>query len=68
MIEFRTKKFNKNWTEGVWEEIINLHQRTLLDFEFSYAEYRIGDEIYTELSPAFMDAFKAEKLWMKLKQ
>ena len=67
MIEFRMKQFNDGFPIGVWEEINNIRTRMFSDFEFSYCEYRIGDEIYTEQTPEFIVAFQGEKLWSKIK-
>lgn len=49
-----------------WEPILTVMNRTFYDFEFSYCDYRIGDTVYTDLSPKFIEAFKKEKMWASL--
>lgn len=68
MIEFKMKPFRPGFVVADWEELCHLNDRTFLDFEFSYCDYKFGDEIFTEMCPGFLDAFKKEKFWMKLKQ
>ena len=65
MIEFKMKPFSP---EDDWRIINDLQNRTHLDFEFSYCDYRIGDVVYEAKTGAFLDALKKEQLWMKLKK
>ena len=67
MIEFKTKPFQPNFVVDDWKELNYLEGRTIHNFEFSYCDYRIGDEVFTEMCPEFLDAFKKEKFWLKLK-
>ena len=62
------KPFTKGFKVHDWEEIIDLPSRTWHDFEFSYCSYRIGDEVFTEMCAEFLDAFKKEKFWLKIKR
>ena len=67
MIEFKNKLFRYDSVVDDWEELSHPEDRTYHDFEFSYCDYRIGDEVFTEMSPEFITSFQKEKFWLKLK-
>ena len=67
MIEFKIKPFTPDFVVDDWAELNHLVDRSCHDFEFTYCDYRIGDEVFTEMCPEFLDAFKKEKFWLKLK-
>ena len=68
MIEFMTKPFSPNFPVDDWRIINNLCDRSIHDFEFSYANYRIGGKVFTEMCTEFEEAFEKEQFWLKLKQ
>ena len=67
MIEFKSKKMYSHQVVGDWAEVLNLRDRTYHNFEFSYCNYRVGTRVFTKMSPGFMEAFKKEKMWAKLR-
>lgn len=66
MIEFRPKVFYSGHDVGGWQEILNLETRSVIDFEFSYSDYRIDGTVYTSYSIEFEEAFDKQKFWLKL--
>jgi len=67
MIEFKTKPYIPNFEVDDWQELLHPEDRTMHEFEFSYCDYRIGDEVFTKMSPEFITSFQKEKFWLKLK-
>jgi len=66
MIEFKAKELLPKLCGYPWGTLEDVELRTYDDFEFSYCDYRIGDEVFTKMCPAFLEAFKKEQFWLKL--
>jgi len=67
MIEFKSKKRHPLEFVDDWCGVVNQRTRMFEDFNFHLCDYKIDGTVYTKRTKAFIKAFEAERLFMKIK-